>query len=164
MNRKDVILEQFLYCHNKNGWFVSFQSAIAGLTSEQASWKGSADNNSIKEIVNHLIFWNERYLHRFKEMPLQKMEGKNDSTFINLSNLEWPEVVEKFNLVMSDWYNTVRECKDEKLDQPVSSEAGVNDPWIGTLTCVTLHNAHHIGQIVTIRKLQGSWNTEQGVS
>ena len=92
------------------------------------------------------------------------MEGNNDSTFRNLSDLEWPEVEGKFNLVMSDWYNTVRECEEEKLDQPVNPEEGVNDPWIRTLTCVTLHNAHHIGQIVTIRKLQGSWNTEQGVS
>ena len=92
------------------------------------------------------------------------MEGNNDSTFRNLSDLEWAVVVERFNAVMIDWYNTVSECEDEKLDEPVNPEAGVKDPWIGTLTCVTLHNAHHIGQIVTIRKLQGSWNTEQGVS
>ncbi|MEH7336695.1 hypothetical protein V7161_29195 [Neobacillus drentensis] len=46
MNRKDVILEQFLLSHNKNGWFVSFQSAAAGLTDEKAVWEGEKSENS----------------------------------------------------------------------------------------------------------------------
>jgi hypothetical protein len=28
---------------------------------------------------------------------------------------------------------------------------------------VAEHNAYHIGEMVVIRKLQGSWNPEQGV-
>lgn len=162
MNRKDVILEQFLCCHHKNGWFVSFQSAVAGLTPEHANWKKSDSENSIWEIISHLVFWNERYIMRFKEIPLPKMEGDNDSTFVNLNDSAWAEVVDRFNAVMTDWYNSVRECEDGKLDQPVNPES--NHPWIETLASITLHNAYHIGQIVTIRKMQGSWDKAQGVS
>jgi uncharacterized damage-inducible protein DinB len=164
MKRIDVILEQFLYGHNKNGWFVSFESAVAGLTPEQAEWKDTEANNSIKEIVSHLIFWNERYLHRFKEIPLQKMSVDNDTTFTSFNELEWTEMVERYNSLMTDWINTVRKYGEEKLDQPVSPQEGIDEPWIGTLTSITLHNAYHIGQIVTIRKIQGSWDKEQGVS
>ncbi|WP_223587888.1 DinB family protein [Neobacillus bataviensis] len=160
MNRKDVILEQFLLSHNKNGWFVSFQSAAAGLTDEQAVWKGEKSENSILEIVSHLVFWNERYLNRFKEIPIPEKQGDNDSTFTAV--LEWAEAVERFNSVMTDWYRAVSECEDAKLDQPVNPDS--NHPWIETLTSITLHNAYHIGQIVTIRKMQGSWDKEQGVS
>jgi hypothetical protein len=39
MNRKDVLLEQFLCCQKKSHWFVSFEKAVAGLTPEQANWK-----------------------------------------------------------------------------------------------------------------------------
>ncbi|MEH7336696.1 DinB family protein [Neobacillus drentensis] len=107
-----------------------------------------------------MVFWNERYLNRFKEIPVPEMQGDNNSTFTAV--LEWAEAVERFNAVMTDWYNAVRECEDAKLDQPVNTDS--NHPWIETLTNITLHNAHHIGQIVTIRKMQGSWDKEQGVS
>lgn len=162
MNRKDVILEQFLYCHKKNGWFVSFQKAIAGLMPEQASWKKSESDNSIFEVTNHLVFWNERYLNRFKGFPNKEMDGNNDTTFYNKGELKWDEVVERFNSLMTEWYDAVHQCHEEKLDESVSSES--NGTWLETLTCITLHNAYHIGQIVSIRKIQGSWDKEQGVS
>lgn len=162
MNRKDVILEQFLLCESKNGWFVSFKSAVAGLTAEQAAWKNSETENSILEVTRHLVFWNEHYLNRFKGIPNPKMEGNNDSTFNYLNELEWNEVVERFHSVMTDWYQTVHRADEEILDQQVSEDAkGI---WLEKLINITLHNAHHIGQIVTTRKLQGSWSKEQGVS
>jgi uncharacterized damage-inducible protein DinB len=162
MNRKDVILEQFLLCHNKNGWFVSFQSAVAGLTPEQAAWKNNDSENSIGEVISHLVFWNQRYLNRFKGISVPEMEGTNDYTFTYLNSVGYTEVVEKFNAVMADWYETVQQSEDEKFDQPVSEDS--KGTWLETLTSITLHNAYHIGQIVTIRKMQGSWSREQGVS
>ncbi len=162
MSRKDVILEQFLFTHNKNSWFVSFQSAVAGLTPEQAVWKNSDSDNSIWEVTNHLVFWNERYLNRFKGIPNPEMEGNNDMTFDNKSGLEWHEVVARFNAVMTEWYDAVHQSDEEKLEQPISED--IKEPWIEALTNITIHTAYHIGQIVSIRKIQGSWDKEQGVS
>lgn len=162
LNSKDVILEQFLLSHNKNGWFVSFQSAVSDLTSEQAAWKKSDSENSIREVISHLVFWNERYLNRFKGIANPEFEGNNDSTFVSLAELAWQEVIEKFHSVMQDWYETIKLATEEKLDQQVSEDS--NGTWLETLASITLHNAYHIGQIVTIRKLQGSWSKENGVS
>ncbi|MEW9050157.1 MAG: DinB family protein [Neobacillus sp.] len=162
MNRKEVIIEQLQLTHNKSYWFVSFQKAIAGLTVEQAKWKNRDAENSIWDIISHLVFWNERYLNRFKGIQNPAMEGNNDTTFSSLNGVTWEEVVEKFNLVMTDWVQTVKESEDEKFDQQVSEESP--GTWLETLTSITLHNAYHIGQIVTIRKMQGSWSKEQGVS
>jgi uncharacterized damage-inducible protein DinB len=162
MNRKEVIIEQLQLTHNKSYWFVSFHKAIAGLTEEQAKWKNRDAENSIWDIISHLVFWNERYLNRFKGIQYPAMEGNNDTTFSSLNGANWEEVVDKFNLVMTDWVQTVKESEDEKLDQQVSEESPGN--WLETLTSITLHNAYHIGQIVTIRKMQGSWSKEQGVS
>ena len=39
----------------------------------------------------------------------------------------------------------------------------VNCIW-ETLAHQNIHNAYHIGQIVLLRKLQGSWDSSQGVS
>jgi hypothetical protein len=32
-----------------------------------------------------------------------------------------------------------------------------------TIANICTHNAYHIGQIVYVRKLQGSWNPDKGV-
>jgi uncharacterized damage-inducible protein DinB len=162
MNRKDVLLEQFLCCQKKSHWFVSFEKAVAGLTPEQANWKKTESENSIWEIISHLVFWNQRFLNRFKNNENPKMEGNNDTTFTVLKELEWPQVLERFNAVITDWYETLKNSEDEKFDQYISDES--KETWVESLSSITLHNAYHIGQIVTIRKMQGSWEPEQGLS
>jgi uncharacterized damage-inducible protein DinB len=162
MNRKDVLLEQFLCCQKKSHWFVSFEKAVAGLTPEQANWKKTDSENSIWEIISHLVFWNERFLNRFKNIAVPKMEGSNDTTFTFLKELEWEQVLERFNAVITDWYETLKNSEDEKFDQYISKDP--KETWLESLSSITLHNAYHIGQIVTIRKMQGSWNPEQGLS
>jgi uncharacterized damage-inducible protein DinB len=162
MNRKDALLEQFLCCQTKSHWFVSFEKAVAGLTPQQALWKKSDSENSIWEIISHLVFWNERFLNRFKNVAVPKMDGSNDTTFTYLQALEWEQIIERFNRVISDWYETIKNSDDKKLDQHISEES--EETWIESLSSITLHNAYHIGQIVTIRKMQGSWRKEQGLS
>lgn len=53
---------------------------------------------------------------------------------------------------MDDWKAAVTDCTDEKLDS-----------WSSELTHITIHNAYHLGQVVYIRKQQGSWNETKGV-
>lgn len=162
MNRKDVLLEQFLCCQKKSHWFVSFEKAVAGLTPEQALWKKSDSENSIWELISHLVFWNERFLKRFKNIAVLKLEGNNDTTFTYMNELEWEQVIERFNMVMTDWYETIKNSDDEKLDQRISEES--KETWSESLSSIILHNAYHIGQIVSIRRMQGVWSKEQGVS
>jgi uncharacterized damage-inducible protein DinB len=162
LNRKDVLLEQFTCCHKKSYWFVSFEKAVAGLTPEQALWKKSDLENSIWEIVSHLVFWNERFLNRFNNSSIPVMEGSNDTTFAYLKDLEWQQVLERFDVVMNGWYEAIVNSVEEKLDQPIGE--GSKETWSESLSSITLHNAYHIGQIVTIRKIQGSWKKEQGLS
>jgi uncharacterized damage-inducible protein DinB len=162
MNRKDVLLEQFRCCQKKSHWFVSFEKAVAGLTPEQAFWKKSDSENSIWELISHLVFWNERFLNRFKNIAVPKMEGSNDTTFTYMNELEWEQAIDRFNMVMTDWYETIKNSDDEKLDQRISEES--KETWSESLSSITLHNAYHIGQIVSIRRMQGAWSKEQGVS
>jgi hypothetical protein len=35
--------------------------------------------------------------------------------------------------------------------------------WASEIAHIGTHNAYHVGQIVFVRKLQGSWNPEKGV-
>jgi uncharacterized damage-inducible protein DinB len=161
MQQKNILLEQLSACHNQNGWFVSLKSALNGLTEDYADWKSSEDSNSIRENVNHLLFWNERYLGRFNGIPEVEMVGNNDTTFRNQEELSWSGTVEKLNRIFEEWAAAIRECDESKFISPTTTQ---NDsPWSTTLSHITIHNAYHIGQIVQIRKLQGSWDSKQGV-
>ncbi|WP_163098978.1 DinB family protein [Peribacillus alkalitolerans] len=160
MNTKDLFLEQISLCHNTNGWFVSLKHALSGLSSEQASWKNGESSNSIHEIVNHLSFWNQRYLNRFKGVPIEKMEGNNDTTF-HPNHLEWAKALNNLEDIMQEWVNVLQECEIDKMESPLDKETTAS--WASVLANLTLHTAYHIGQIVHIRKQQGSWDPTQGV-
>ena len=70
--------------------------------------------------------------------------------------------VEKFETIMSEWRNLLEEADDAKLVQAVSVKN--KSPWAEIIGLINTHNAHHGGQIVLIRKLQGSWDAKKGVS
>jgi hypothetical protein len=35
--------------------------------------------------------------------------------------------------------------------------------WADNIAHISAHNAYHVGQIIYVRKLQGSWDPEKGV-
>jgi len=166
MKIKEILLEQMQACHNQTSWFVTVNTAISGLTAEQASWKSVNDNNSIWQIVNHLIFWNRRYLNRFLGLPNPEMKGDNDSTFegekTSGTDDDWRAVAREMDAVMTEWEKALKEADEAKLDKPMSSDSA--DPWYSYIALVNIHNAYHTGQIVTLRKQQGSWDKKQGVN
>jgi hypothetical protein len=53
---------------------------------------------------------------------------------------------------MTDYEKLVESTDEQKLSSMATMVANI---------CT--HNAYHVGQIVYVRKLQGSWNAEKGV-
>ncbi|MFD1738889.1 DinB family protein [Bacillus salitolerans] len=150
MRAKEVLVAQLKACHNENTWFVSLLNSIKGLTEEQAVWKPTETTNSIFEIINHLIYYNQRYLNRFKD--LDNPPKDEDNTFHNHEKLTWNEAVKRINDIMFEWKIVVQESDDKILNQ-----------WASSIAHLTIHTTYHAGQILYIRKLQGSWNPEDGV-
>lgn len=149
MNVKDILLAQLNACC-QNTWFVSLLNSIDGITEEEANWKPSDTTNSIFEIVNHLIFYNQRYLNRFKDIQNAKNVGNN--TFRNIEELNWNDTVKRINDLMFEWKKAVQESDANKINE-----------WASELTHLNVHTTYHTGQILYIRKLQGSWNPKNGV-
>ncbi|HEY3250280.1 MAG TPA: DinB family protein [Ignavibacteria bacterium] len=164
MTIKELLLEQFASTHNQVTWFVPINDALSGLTAAQASLQIEGSNHSVWQIVNHIIFWNERWLQRFKGNPPPKMETDNKSTF-NISRAEqkeWEQSLKRIDEVMTEWYDALKNKDEHELAKPVVE--GEKDPWYSYISTIAMHNAYHIGQIVTIRKIQGSWDPDQGVA
>ena len=149
---RSILLEQLRTTHNEKDWFVDANTAVAGLTPEQASWKDGSGNHSVGQLAYHLVFWNRQALAKFKGETPAKFSGNNDETFTGFDSAKWAETVKQLDDVMTEWEKAVETADDKKLEASASVIA-----HIGT------HNAYHIGQIVFVRKLQGSWDPEKGV-
>jgi uncharacterized damage-inducible protein DinB len=149
---RSILLEQLRTTHKEKDWFVPISVAVEGLTAEQASWKDGSGNHSVGQLTNHLLFWNRRELVKFKGEPEEKFSGNNDETFNNFDSKKWNDTVKQLDQVMIELEKLVETVDDKKL-QALASEIA----HIGT------HNAYHVGQIIFVRKLQGSWSPEKGV-
>jgi uncharacterized damage-inducible protein DinB len=149
---KSVLLEQLKETHNEEAWFVPVKVAIADLTPEQAAWKDTTDNHSIAQLVNHLIFWNQQQLTKFKGEKPAEFDGDNKKTFAELDKAAWETSVKQIDEVMIAWEKAIEAADEAKLAK-----------WSSTIAKISTHNAYHTGQIIYIRKMKGNWDPSKGV-
>jgi len=149
---RSLLLQELHTTHNQAEWFVPISVAVDGLTAEQASWQPPAGGHSAGQLTYHLLFWNRRSLVKFQGGTNDKFGGDNEQTFEKFDAKQWSDTVKQLDQVMTDLEKLVESADDQKLAQLA--------PTIGN---ICTHNAYHIGQIVYVRKLQGSWNPEKGV-
>jgi hypothetical protein len=122
------------------------------MTADQANWKDGSGNHSVGQLAYHLLFWNGRELAKFKGEPEQKFSGNNDETFNNFDSKRWNDIVRQLDQMMTELEKLVETADDAKLQA-----------WAPEIARIGTHNAYHVGQIIFVRKLQGSWNPENGV-
>ena len=164
MNKQNL-LKQFATCYDENGWFVAVRKVLDGVTAEQAAWKAEGTNNSIWESLSHLTYYNNAYVRRFKGEDYKYGVSTNDETFEapdDPSEEDWKNEVEKFDSVMQEFRSLIGQADEAKFDQPVSESNKAS--WAELILNINAHNAYHGGQMILIRKLQGSWDPEKGVS
>jgi uncharacterized damage-inducible protein DinB len=148
---RDLLLAELRSTHNHADWFVPGNRAVKDLSAEQASWSDDKGNHSVGQILHHLVFWNRWSLERLKGST-KKYTGTNDETFYKFDNKTWNDTVRQFDEVMTEIEKWVETADEAKLKE--SAEM---------ITTISTHNAYHIGQIVYVRREEGTWNPENGV-
>ena len=146
---KTVLLQELRETHNEKASFVSEKEAIAGLTPEQAAWS-DGKNHSLGQLVQHLNYWNSANLARLKHLPAPNV-ANNDMTFA-FDPTQWDGALKEFDRVMGELEQFVQSADDTTLAKIAP-----------TMARIAQHNAYHIGEMVTSRKKQGTWNPETGV-
>jgi hypothetical protein len=150
---RGVLMEQLRTTHNAEDWFVPVSIAVDGMTAEQAQWKPAGkDAHSVGQLAYHIWYWDMRSLHSFKGEKNDPFDGNNNETFDKFSAAQWDDLVKKLNQEMADWEAAVQSADDAKLAANASLIAHIG-----------AHRAYHVGQILYVRKLQGSWNPDKGV-
>lgn len=149
---------------NGEGGFHGPSVVLDGLTAEQAHAKPHGLPHSIAEIVAHMCYWqewfNECASSGFRGLPQHAAEG-------------WPPVPsDGWDAVRSRYLAAIEESKrivaaSDLLDEPLLPP-GVPIPFLekesrgSGILHATVHNGHHLGQIVTIRQLMGVWPPAAG--
>lgn len=165
MTTKEIISEQFAACYTENGWFVALRNAIDGVTAEEAAWKPDGVDNSIWEILTHLSYDNGAYVQRFEGIDFQHTVTTNEETFsapATVSTDAWQTEIENFDRIMVKLRSLIEDADESKFDEPVIGKEQFT--WARAISDLNAHNAYHGGQILLLRKLQGSWYPEKGVN
>jgi uncharacterized damage-inducible protein DinB len=149
---REVLLAELRSTHDNEDWFVPANIAVKGLTAEQASWKDGKGNHSVGQLAYHIVYWNRRNLARLKGEQLDKFSGNNDETFDKFDSKSWNETVQQLDNVMKELEKWVETADEAKLKESAT-----------VFTHISTHNAYHIGQIIFVRKEQGSWDPKNGV-
>jgi len=149
---RDVLLAELKSTHDNEDWFVPANIAVKGLTAEQASWTDGKGNHSVGQLAYHILYWNQRNLQVLKGEKPEKFSGNNDETFDKFDSKKWEETVQQLDNVMKELEKWVETADEAKLKESAA-----------VFTHISTHNAYHIGQIIYVRKEQGSWDPKNGV-
>ncbi|WP_368297991.1 DinB family protein [Cytobacillus firmus] len=152
MNRTDLLLRMLDTTYDNESWYAPFKHAVEGLTAEQAMWRPAGDpTKSVWENVNHLIYYKERLAANLEGRGLpQNLDGDETFNLTKQSNddKEWIGVVERAEITQRKLREALNKTTTEVLEQHSLEEKIID---------IMLHDAYHTGQIIQIRKMQGSW-------
>jgi len=154
MSYKSILIDQLTACYNDKSWFVPLAEILDDLTAEEAVIKND-NEQSIWSIVNHLIFWNEKWLERFKAGEFRLDHNiDNDETFAvaqdQLNEIGWTETLNKLEKVFVNWRVVLEETEESKLTKQLPEY--FDAPWWGVVSNLSIHNAYHVGQIMLLKK------------
>ncbi|TNJ63606.1 DinB family protein [Paenibacillus hemerocallicola] len=142
-------------CFNKeSGWYPSLERGLHGLTVAQANWRlDGKEMNTIYELVNHILFYKSTLLSGLTgtgDAPTSDTSFNNDLA-VNTED-EWKETVAELNNIHSRIREKLATMSEHELQN--ESEGVPISQWVSDLV---RHDIYHTGQIIFIRKLQGSW-------
>ena len=149
---RSLLLHELRATHTQAEWFVPINTAVEGLTAEQANWQPPNGGHSAGQLAYHLLFWNRRNLNNFRGVKNEKFTGDNKETFDKFDSKQWAGIVNQLDQVMTDLEKLVETADDQQLAK-----------WANTIGNLCTHNAYHTGQIAYVRKLHGTWNPDKGV-
>ena len=143
--------------------YLAPQAALAGLEPEIAALKPPNAEHSIAEIVAHMAFWQDWFLDRC-DGKLVPNPVHADIGWPAVTSVRWDVVLRRFNdgferaLALAD--------NDGRTSQPIAPPLEFDHLKTysqgDALVHLALHNAHHLGQVITLRQQLGAWPPPAG--
>ncbi|WP_440109229.1 DinB family protein [Paenibacillus sp. QZ-Y1] len=155
----DVLLIQKDDSWDQCNWIVPLSKALEGLTAEQAAWIPPSGGLSIWQLVNHMYYYNHRLLCRIQgNASSVPAADSNESTFGHSGDpsntVGWNTLMEDTAQLAQQLRNHLAALEESELEATYMDS---EDKWAQAIARWMLHDAYHAGQIVLLRRQQGSW-------
>jgi uncharacterized damage-inducible protein DinB len=125
------------------------------LTAEQANWHPQGGGNSIWETLNHINYYNNRFVARLRKRPYSEIESNGESFRMTTEPTD-----EAWQATLEETRRTAHEVRDALAGLAARDETlllNLTDRDRHNLPTWIMHDAYHTGQIVLLRKQQGAW-------
>ncbi len=141
------------------GAFMGYKRALSGLSDVQARTLVEGSPHSVADLLAHLNFW--------QVWMLDKLAGKAVSVPEHAEG-GWPKIAEgEWETLVETFLSGLEACKTQAQDEAKLGEVffwGKHEMTVGdALLSTAIHNAHHLGQIILLRRMAGAWPPEGGM-
>jgi uncharacterized damage-inducible protein DinB len=155
MSLRELLVETSIY--------MPPERVLEGLSTEMAERHASASVHSIAEIVAHVIFWQEWFIRRLQG-EIAPMVQSAALGWPEVSPGSWPTLRDRFIRGLDQAAAIGQE--GPHLDAPL--QPAIEYPPLAHLTVrdalvhIATHNAHHMGQVITLRQVLDVWPPPAG--
>jgi uncharacterized damage-inducible protein DinB len=143
---------------DQEAWFLPLAAALQGVSAAEAAWQPPGGGNTIWQTVNHLNYYNDRLVHQIKGSTPGDGLPSNTATFGEPGD---PNDTDGWEATLKETHRINEELR--QLFAPIKDEM-LKEEYIKGLAFQIMHNVYHTGQIVQVRKQQGSWQQEREYS
>jgi len=136
---------------------------LDGLAAAEAARRVPGTQHSIVEILAHLVFWQGWFLERVTGRPVPMVSTAAEG-WPKAAEAEWDRLRTDFlngldrAVALGETQEALSARVEPAIEFPPLAEYTVRE----AITHVAIHNAHHLGQIVTLRQLIGAWPPPAG--
>ena len=155
MNPQEMLVTPFAY--------MPPGRLLDGLNAAEAARRIPGAPHSIVEILAHMVFWQSWFLERLTGRPVP-MASTATEGWPDAGEGAWDRLRTDFltglerAVAMGDTPDALSARVEPAIEFPPLAEYSVRE----VLTHIAIHNAHHLGQIVTLRQMSGAWPPPEG--
>jgi uncharacterized damage-inducible protein DinB len=112
----------------------------------------------VAEIVAHMVHWQSWFLQRCSGVAVPPV-SKASLGWPAVNADEWEPVYERFVAGLERALEIAldKESLVRRVDPPIEFPPLANYTVGDAITHIAVHNAHHLGQIITLRQILGAW-------
>jgi len=136
---------------------------LDGLTAAQAGARVPGARHPVVEIVAHMVYWQYWFLDRCAGVATPPAPK---------ASLGWPAATADEweplrGLFLNGLERALKVAEDQaaaarRIDPPIEFPPLANYTAADAITHIAIHNAHHLGQIITLRQIMGAWPPPEG--
>jgi uncharacterized damage-inducible protein DinB len=131
--------------------------ALEGLSSADAERRIPGANHSVAEVVAHMTYWLDWFIRRC-EGEAVPAPVHADLGWPAIARGSWPEHQAQFFATLDRAAGLSQRARfDEPISPPLEFPPISHYRIRDAVVHMASHNAHHLGQVIVLRQLLGTW-------